>query len=241
MRTERVVLQFARDAQGEALSLTLREPCGQDELSVLGVDTLSAVELLDRLVEGTPHPNPPVLQMVARDRDALLAALHRLCWGDRIEATLRCPCGEPFDMDFRLSDLQKQLRENQQDMEHPWRVPVAEDELAVAALPAKEAVRALARRCGVDDLEAAAQCLDVLAPILDVDLQATCPECGRSQSTRFDVQSYLLQRVLGERENLLDDVHILASCYGWSLGEILDLPRGTRQSLVRRIPDGRLA
>lgn len=244
MRTERVVLQFAKDAQGEALVLTLREPCGQDELAVAGVDTRSAVELLDRLIEPGAGLPVPALGLAARDRDALLAALHRLCWSDRIEATLGCrACGEPFDMDFRLSELQAELASKAVNQEGPWRIPVAEDELAVAALPAREAAHRLARRCGVqeDEITAASGFLDAVAPFLDLDLQAACPECGQGQSLRFDAQSYLLQRFLGERERLLDEVHVLASSYGWSLTEILGLPRTTRQDLARRIPGTRLS
>jgi len=244
MRSERVVLQLAKDAQGEALVLTLREPCGQDELAVTGVDTRSTVELLDRLIEPGPGGTPPALRLAARDRDALMAALHRLCWSDRIEATLRCrACDEPFDMDFQLSELQRQLAPRALEGKPDWRIPVAEDELAVAALPAREAVRSLAHRCGVQngDITIASGYLDAAAPFLDLDLQATCPECGEGQSLRFDMQSYLLQRILSERERLLDEVHILASSYGWSLTEILNLPRITRQDLARRIPGTRLS
>src|SRR4051812_31050242 len=123
MRTERVRL---RHTEGLPL-VTIREPTGKDEITVEGVDTAAATGLLGRLVSGGGcRPS----RMAASDRDSLLAALHRHCWGDRIASTLTCTgCGNPFDLSFQLTALQSHLNAG----EHArctYYVPVAEDELA---------------------------------------------------------------------------------------------------------------
>jgi len=76
----------------------LREPQGGDELALAGIDTHSAVQLLDRLIDAPPCSTA---QLSASDRDGLLAALHRSLWGDRIVSSLKCAaCGAMFDLSF---------------------------------------------------------------------------------------------------------------------------------------------
>ncbi len=243
METERVRLRFTEAGEGTPLVMALCEPCGRDELALSGVDTSSALQLIDRLLRGASRQTTiTAAGICAADRDALLAALHRLCWGDRILSTLTCAgCGERFDLSFRLSTLQRELYASHGDLA-PWRVPLGEDELSCCENRSpEEGARALARACGASpgELEQAAAALEVAAPILDVDLNANCPECGHEQLAHFDLQSFLLQRLLSERESLLDEVHLLAEQYGWSLREILGLTRSARRSLVQRIRDRR--
>jgi hypothetical protein len=224
----------------------LREPQGSDELAVAGVDTRSAVQLLDRLLEAAPCR---AAEMSASDRDALLAGLHRRLWGDRIVCTLACPaCEANFDLSFGLSALQRRLAEQgapactvdarciADAQQRRYALPGAHDEDEAAGHVdgvARLAV-AIAGQEGVDATELSAR-LEALAPILDVDLEACCAECGHAQLVRFDVQSFVLQRLLDEREGVLGEVHALARGYGWSLAEIAGLPRGLRRSLVQRL------
>jgi hypothetical protein len=242
MRTERVIrrLPAGADAPG---SLTLREPCGHDELAIQGIDTRSAIELLDRLLEQRLPGGATCLN--ASDRDALLAALHRLCWSDAITATRTCAaCEQSFDLSFSLSGLQRNLQEHLRSLDPRWSLPTATAELGCeAALSDEQGVGHLMSACGIQpgDLEEAALALEEAAPILDVDLEATCPECGHPQWALFDLQSFLLQRLLSEREGLLDEVHLLARTYGWSLDDILGLARRTRRTLAQRILDGKFA
>ena len=238
MRTERVSIRLA-NAAGLPGSLALREPCGRDELAIQGVDTAAALELLDRLLE-PPLPGGAGGLNVT-DRDALLAALHRQCWGDTIMATRTCgACQLPFDLSFQLSDLQRSLLENQVPPDPRWTLPTTAMELACGcASTASQAMQDLMETCDIEpaDMEAAASSMEAAAPILDVDLEAPCPECGHAQWASFDLQSFLLQRFLGEREGLMDEIHFLAEAYGWSLREILTLTRQTRRSLTQRILD----
>ena len=225
----------------------LREPRGDDELATVGVDTRSAVSLLDRLLDLPPCP---AHALSASDRDRLLATLHRALWGDRIVASLECPgCDAPFDLSFELSSIQRQLSTGAEPVrvDAPRSLETAdgklyllpssqeEDEAAQLGIDAGGArlrssicAQELPPESSLDER------LEVLAPIIDVELAATCAECGRVAHLRFDVQSFVLQRLLDEREGLLDEVHVLANSYHWPLSEILALPRGVRRSLVQR-------
>lgn len=120
-----------------------------------------------------------------------------------------------------------------------FRLPTGEDECRVAGLPPEEAEEALLRRClmgdgsGADgEAEEVEAAMEAAAPILDLDLDARCPECGAEQRVHFDLQHYLLKALYSERSQLAWEIHRLAAAYGWSLSEILGLPRSQRRSLV---------
>jgi hypothetical protein len=211
--------------------VALHEPLGEDEIAVEGIDTSSAVALLGRLLgEGRLDAG----QLAAADRDVLLAALHRRCWGDRITSTLACTaCEQRFDLSFELSDVQRHLGAASASPA-PFKVPSAEDELAAAAHGARQGALRLAEACGAgaEDIERASEALAAAAPIVDLDLAARCAECGHEQAAHFDLQSFVLQRLLNERPALLAEIHALAAGYGWSLAEILSLARSTRRAMT---------
>ena len=242
--TERVALHHVGPAPCVA---RLREPHGDDELALAGVDTRAAGQLLERLVLAPPCA---VDALSASDRDALLAALHRALWGDRVVSTLACDaCGADYDLAFELSALQRSLAERTEpvaiDAPRVLRTAAGErfalttvaDEESAALLGDAGAAR-LAAAIANDDgatADAVGARLDVLAPLIDVDLDTRCAECGHPQLARFDVQTFVLQRLLDERDGVLDDLHALAAGYGWALPDILALPRSLRRSLVQRL------
>lgn len=247
MRTERVTLRHVPVAAGAVPWIALRELNGRDELTVDGVDTRAALALLDRLIGQAALP---AASLCAADRDALLAALHRREWGDRIVTTLVCvACGERFDLSFALSAVQAHLAKT--TTAAPVSPPTGQQELEAASHGARAGVVALAAALGAGadvaaDADAKAAAIDHLAatleaeaPILDLEITAECAECGHPQAAHFDVQSFVLQRLIGERALLQAEVHQLASHYGWSLREILGLSRPTRRGFVRMIDDAR--
>lgn len=228
-------------------ALPLRALTGFDEQAVEDLSAESAVALLERLLDDPGR----AATLPAADRDALLAAVHRAAFGDRIESTVTCPaCGEPFDLAFALSELEDSLETDWPDdvqrgadgvLESPdlgrFLLPTGADELAVAGADADAAATALLQRCVIEagpafEREAFEDLLNRIAPLVDADLEATCPECGAHRTLRFDIQSYLLGTLLVERERLVADLHRLATAYGWGHGEILGMPRQERRALV---------
>jgi hypothetical protein len=247
MTGETVILRHAR--AGQPARVMLREPSGRDELALDGVDTRNAIALLARVVADPVD----VAALAAGDRDALLAALHRQRWGDRIVATLTCGgCEARFDLAFELSAVQRHLARVESgwrrdaggavidDDGHRFTPPTGTDEIAAVADGPRGASARLAQMCGVgpnDDasLALAAAAFDAIAPIVDLELAASCAECGLEQLAHFDLQGYVLQRLLQERPALLVDVHLLATSHGWSLREILGLRRSERRAFAEMI------
>jgi hypothetical protein len=236
----------------------LRNLCGHDELAVGDVGTMGAVQLLNRLlvdVYGTRAGGLTAEQLVVADRDRLLALVYRYTYGPGIESTVICQsCNVRFDLDFSLDDLlahqeAEPVTESAEWMENGtlfrinearFRLPTGEDELAAWGLPARQVEQSLLRRCiregdPATDGAAVQQAMERIAPLLQVELLAHCPECGKDQALQFDVQSFLLSRLINDQKRVAGEVHRIARAYGWSSGEILNLPRKLRRTYVALI------
>ncbi len=72
-------------------------------------------------------------------------------------------------------------------------------------------------------------------PLVNFHLGVVCPECGRSSDQSPDLAAAALERLWRAQNTLLDDVHLLASRYHWSEGEIFQLPHWRRQAYLHRI------
>lgn len=216
---------------------------------------MMAVRLLGRLLEaGNEKNSRPVeaLKMTAADRDNLLATVYMRTYGPRIESTLGCfQCGALFDIDFSLKELQSCLTDGARQEAlsqggdgnfllpdgRRFRLPTGEDECAVLGMTLDEGADELLRRCfteghpSTDNGDVLAAMAEV-APLLDMELAGRCPECANEQSVHFDIQSFLLTALEQEKSRLAWEVHRLACAYGWSLEEILGLPRSLRRTYV---------
>ena len=82
--------------------------------------------------------------------------------------------------------------------------------------------------------------LEQVAPLIDLELVARCPECNHAQTLQFDIQSYVLGSIAGERRRLLVEINRIARTYSWSLDEILSLSRTDRRLLVELIENDRV-
>ncbi|MFE4328910.1 hypothetical protein ACFRQM_05485 [Streptomyces sp. NPDC056831] len=60
-------------------------------------------------------------------------------------------------------------------------------------------------------------------PAADVTLDVSCPDCGAATRAELDIASYLWAELDAWARDLLLDVHLLATAYGWSEPEILAL------------------
>jgi hypothetical protein len=187
--------------------------------------------------------------LTAPERDRLLAEIEIRTFGPRILGSPRCAsCGAQFSSEFSLDELVRALWSAPPPtalslQDGSLRVPTGADELAVAGVPVEDAVAALVARCTSSGSVEHAQASAALAqavPVLDLELDASCPECGGSNRLGFSIQSYLLRTLAAERKRIPRQLHLLARAYGWSATEILDLPRSTRAELVRLVEDGTL-
>ena len=238
----------------------LREVTGVEEQSITSTMTSDAIQLLEDLLVQT-HPgslkSEAISGLSAWDRDRMLATVYMRIYGERIESTVSCvQCHENFDLDFSLPYLLESLNpENNATAEVnarqdgiygfsdglEFRLPTGEDEIAVMGLSQEEGEQELLTRCiqnspeGVNNqnrVQEIQAVMEAIAPLIDLELDAQCPECGQEQQVHFDLQHYLLSALSGERTQLMREIHVLASTYGWSLADILNLPRSQRRSLA---------
>jgi hypothetical protein len=74
--------------------------------------------------------------------------------------------------------------------------------------------------------------MEQVAPQVEVELEAVCPECGRSFSAMIDLPALVLEEFAVEWPRLRHEVHLLASHYHWPESEILAMPRHKRRSYL---------
>lgn len=69
----------------------------------------------------------------------------------------------------------------------------------------------------------------------DIVLQSVCPECGTPVGSIFDIVHVLDDDITSNAALFLEEIHQLASAYGWTEQEIFSLPRARRSWYVKRI------
>lgn len=253
-----VVLQFSPARQ----RVVLRELCGRDELAVEDAGTPAALGLLNRLLVNRPEAageSVPAEKIATADRDRLLAAVYTHTYGPRISSTVHCRyCPDRFDLDFSLDDLVAHTRGETDPAlarqtgdgsfraagGYHFRLPDGADELAVLGLGDQQAEQVLLQRCllagnPASDGAAVQQLMAQIAPVLQTEMGAVCPECSREQNVHFDMQSFLLTRLRNDQPQVAWEVHRVATAYRWAHHEILDLPRRLRRTYVSYIESER--
>lgn len=236
----------------------LREPCGADELAVENADTLHALKLLDQVLGKGGIKQASAVEaakIVTADRDRLLAQLYIMMYGPKIESTVNCWfCAMPFDLDFSLRDLLTHSESMAGETsavpteDEAWqlpsgvrfRLPTGEDELAIVGFPAALGREALLNRCLLteaqpEDRDEVEAVMEQIAPVLQIEMSAQCPECGKTQAVQFDMQTFLLNRLKNEHKQTVWEMHRIAATYHWSHADILQLPRSLRKMFVSYI------
>ena len=226
----------------------LRALRGVEEISIERTDTATALELLDSMFDLRNSTTIKAASIVTADRDRILATVYRDLFGSKIESTVSCHyCRERFDVDFSLTTLLEKLHPGVRQVPEngvyvtangiSYRLPTGEDEMAAMVPGETDPVQALLNQClvagaeGTDSATVEEQ-MAATAPVMNLEMQAACPECAREQKVRFDMQSFLLLRLKKERPRLLYEVDRIASSYHWSQHEILHLPRSLRKQYV---------
>ncbi|MFJ7071444.1 hypothetical protein [Streptomyces sp. NPDC098781] len=186
----------------------------------------------------------PVLPVGEREAD--LFALRRALFGERMQVRLACSaCAADMEFDLDAGEFARSLggpgdcvvRVEQDGWDVEFRLPGVAD--LTAAARARDPRAALLARCLVravrdgaavpaEDLPVPvqrriAEAVEAADPGADVTLNIACPECGEATRAELDIASYLWTELDAWARDLLLDVHLLATSYGWSEPEILAL------------------
>ena len=226
-----------------------------------GQRQLHVEKALTLLAAGHPENEPNMLAALSiGQRDAGLISLREQLFGAQLSSLTDCPaCGERLELNFNVNDIRASaspaeaaISFSEADYELQLRLPNSRDLLLVTECGSREEMRArLFEQCVVQlayhgQVESAKRCEEIPAEIIelaigrlgdadpqaDVEIALTCPECGHAWQTNFDIVSYLWSELHAWAMQLLREVHLLASAYGWRESDIINMTAQRRQSYL---------
>lgn len=206
-----------------------------------------------------PEQTPEELaQLSIGRRDSLLLDLRERTFGSQFVSRLVCQkCGEQLELAFKVSDIDvademndaETLTLNSDGYEVMFRLPNSEDVRAATAANG-DREQLLFQRCllrvtkdGVEQLAA-----ELPAPVVEmvvdrmaradpqsVPLSLVCAACSHKWFMGFDIVSYFWSELNAWASRMLQEVHVLASTYGWRENDILAMNPWRRQSYLEMI------
>jgi hypothetical protein len=194
-------------------------------------------------------------------RDARLLTLRRTLFGDWLTGLVDCPqCGQRLELELDTSEMawpSSLPKEGSFQLENDgfvmrYRLPNSEDLAAIMDSPEDPpSGQDLIERCLVEVLREgqsvpasdlspkAIEALDAALAGADpgalVKLEHNCPECGHNWSSIFDILTFLWSEIHVWAQQILLEVHLLASAYGWSENDILNLSPWRRRYYLELI------
>jgi len=187
-------------------------------------------------------------------RDAALISLREKLFGSQFSSLTDCPaCGQRLELNFNVRDIRTPtpstnapLSFQQSDCELQLRLPNSLDLLRLTDCSNPARMRAqLFSQCVThvsyqgrvasskdlpdEIVELAIARIGEADPQADVEINLTCPDCRHAWQTSFDIVSYLWSELHAWAMQLLREVHVLASSYGWGESDILSMNTQRRQ------------
>jgi len=225
-----------------------------------GLDQGPVERALTLLALGCPESTSEGLaELSIGERDRRLLALREAMFGPRLTGLITCAaCGESLELDFAASELCAAPKPDEaglmvygEDYAVELRLPDSRDLSACAAADPAEAGLVLLRRCVVSarchgepvaaqDLPpavvaAAARRLSEADPQVDMRFALACAGCGHQWHAPFDILPFLWTELEAWAGRLLQEVHALASAYGWTERDILVLSPARRWQYLRML------
>ena len=210
------------------------------------------------LLAAYPEIQPDALvKLSVGQRDLHLLQHREHLFGPRLLNTALCPeCGQRMEWENNIVDFVDRPDENNTTMSEfdlneneyalRFRLPNSLDVAAVInSENTEKAQQLLLSRCVLKASRSGVNCdvaqlpapiiqiltqrIEHLDPQADIRIQLNCPECSHSWDVLFDIASFLWTEINDWAEQMLQMVHKLATGYGWSEKEILNLSPVRRQ------------
>jgi hypothetical protein len=183
------------------------------------------------------------------ERDARLLRLREVIFGSQMTGVTGCPqCTERLELTLNWADFDSSAAENPQtghrfqfgEYAISFRLPTTLDLAAANGCRNIEEARLLIlqlcvlslKRLGEDTPVAEApeelireleRYMAEIDPNADVRLALACPACEHQWNAPFDIGSFFWTEFNAWAHRRLEEVHRLASAYGWSEADILEL------------------
>jgi hypothetical protein len=213
-----------------------------------GVYEVPVARPLSALAEAHPEQDPDELGRLSVGRcDGELLSLREETFGSRVDAVVDCAsCGELLELSLDTAALARGSpgaagvhSVSCEAGEVRFRLPTRGDLAAMANGDGLTAVgEALLERCVVSpppkELSAGARRaviermaeLDRLAAL---ELALACPACGAAGRAIFDIGAFVCAELEAAALATLEEVHVLASAYGWREADVLELSPARRR------------
>lgn len=239
--------------------VTIRPPVGEDELllhEARGSAIAVALSLLGRVARPASGEHADWALLTVTDFECLVAALRLHVLGPALHCGFACPqpvCGERVELDIPIAAYLAPVRPVRPRDVMPvegrpgwfrlgdaaFRLPTAGDQEATQ--DRQGGARLLAQSCiepsGLHPplrgrIERA---MAAMAPEVSRPVAGHCPACGSAVQAGLHLPSLVVAELRRAAAWVIDDVHLLASAYGWTETIILALPGHRRQDYARRI------
>jgi catechol 2,3-dioxygenase-like lactoylglutathione lyase family enzyme len=200
------------------------------------------------------HDRERLAELSVGRRDGLLASLREQTFGGHLVGLTACPaCGERLELSFELADVRVDPPDGDaapvQLARDGYRVAArlpngADLQAAAAAADPAGARLLLLERCllsgrrGRTPVAAAdlperlvAELMAAMAeqdPQADVRLALACAACGHGWLAAFDIAAWFWRELAAWARRTLQEVHVLASSYGWRERDILAMSQRRR-------------
>ncbi|HKR12651.1 MAG TPA: hypothetical protein VJT15_11365 [Pyrinomonadaceae bacterium] len=185
-------------------------------------------------------------------RDASLLSLREQLFGSQLSSLTACPeCGEQLELNFNVADIRATVPFSESPLslcesgyELELRLPNSFDLLRLANCSTIAEMRSrLFAQCvlhGPDELppeivDLAIARMGEADPQADVEVDLNCPECRHVWQTGFDIVTYLWSELHAWAGQMLREVHLLASSYGWSESDILNMSAPRRRGYLEML------
>lgn len=200
-----------------------------------------------------------VVSLPIGQRDKCLIDFRQKLFGRQLSFLAECPgCETQIELDLSTKDISFASPPNDSELlsvsaddgtKVSFRLPNSLDLLAIQnASSLNERKRGLLSRCvqnaerdeskiSVSELSDVAtsailQAMDEADPQANVEVPLRCVECKNRWSALFDIVSHLWAEIDAWVQKTLNEVHLIASAYGWSESAILSLSPARRQLYV---------
>lgn len=185
-------------------------------------------------------------------RDAAILRLRIETFGARFSSYLNCPtCNVRLESTFDGRAFQLPYQSDQTVIEvggSSFRLPTSRDLARIAHEidPVVASRRLLALCCvrrnadtGAEWSETEFQEIETRMaeadPQADIELDIACVACGHTWQAMFDIAAFFWEEVEASAKRLLQEVHLLASSYGWSEDEVLALSDVRRAAYLEMV------
>lgn len=178
-------------------------------------------------------------------RNRALAQLHCACFGPQLRGWTACrDCTEKLEFSLDAGAVAATETDDAPILwrGQPYRLPTSRDLSLIADEPDPDtAASRLASLCHLGDqdanwdnteLDALGEAMAQADHLAEILLHFDCPECGAHFDENLDLATFFWSELAAPARRLLQDVHVLASAYGWTESEILALPPPRRAAYI---------